>query len=64
MKKPEKKTTATMKTTPAAMPTHTKIEFGLLRLSSYGEVSTARRSSPTTSVCSARDSRGSVIGQP
>jgi len=34
MKKPAKKTTLTMKTTPATMPTHTKIEFKLLRLSS------------------------------
>lgn len=34
MKNPEKKITATMNTTPATMPTHTKIEFDLLRLPS------------------------------
>jgi hypothetical protein len=34
MKKPEKKITATMNTTPATMPTHTKMEFDLLRRSS------------------------------
>jgi hypothetical protein len=62
MKNPEKKTTATMKTTPATMPTHIKIEFDLLRRSSYGGVSKVRLS-PATAVCSVRDSRGSVMAQ-
>ncbi|WP_408633283.1 hypothetical protein [Mycolicibacterium arenosum] len=34
-----------MKTTPATIPTQAKIEFGLLRLASYGgDAATARRS--------------------
>ncbi|WP_413466985.1 hypothetical protein [Mycolicibacterium sp. 120270] len=55
MKNPAKKTTATMKTTPATMPTQTKIEFGLWRTSSYGGVVTACRS--------AADSRMSLMAE-
>jgi hypothetical protein len=33
MKKPEKKITATMNTTPATIPTHTRIEFDRFRRS-------------------------------
>jgi hypothetical protein len=38
MKNPEKKITATMNTTPATIPTHTKIEFDPVRRSSRGSV--------------------------
>ncbi len=61
MKKPEKKITATMNTTPATMPTHTRIEFDRFRLSSYGDADSKARRSVAAVVCSFPDSRGSVI---
>lgn len=63
MKNPAKNTTETMKTTPATMPTQTKIECGLLRLSSYGGVPTARRSAAGTAGWSDRDSMPSVMAE-
>jgi hypothetical protein len=50
-----------MKTTPATMPTQTKIEFGLLRLSSYGGVPTTRLSAAGAAGWSDRDSMLSVM---
>lgn len=63
MKKPVKKITATMNTTPATMPTHTKIEFDVLRLSSYGGADSTAERFVAAVVCSVPDPRDSVIVQ-